>query len=90
MSGLWLGYKIDFCKNKQTKKSAHTAQKIKFSIKEFFSKCDQTRFPAELVTLTEEILNGKLQCLVQWQRSEVASMKLSWTREANQAQGRKK
>ena len=36
-----------------------TAQKMKFSIKDFFSKC----FPqetADLVTFTEEILNGKL------------------------------
>ena len=31
-----------------------TAQKMKFSIEDFFSK-----FPADLVTLTEEILNGK-------------------------------
>ena len=31
---------------------------MKFSIKDFFSKCDQ--IPADLVTFTEEILNGKL------------------------------
>ena len=38
-----------------------TAQKTKFSIKDFFSKCDQIRrFFADLVTFTEEILNGKL------------------------------
>ena len=39
-----------------------TAQKMMFSIKDFFSKCDQIRnpqFPADLVTFTEEILNGK-------------------------------
>ena len=30
-----------------------TAPKMKFSIKDFFSKCDQT---ADLVTFTEEIL----------------------------------
>ena len=30
-----------------------------FSIKDFFSKCDQT----DLVTFTEEILNGKLHFL---------------------------
>ena len=35
-----------------------TAQKMKFSIKDFFSK-----FPADLVTFTEEILNGKLNFL---------------------------
>ena len=37
-----------------------TAQKMKFSIKDFFRKCDQT---ADLVTFTEEILNGKLHFL---------------------------
>ena len=37
-----------------------TAQKMKFSIKDFFSKCDQIRrIPADLVLFTEEILNGK-------------------------------
>ena len=36
------------------------AQKMKFSIKDFFSKCDQIR---RLVTFTEEILNGKLHFL---------------------------
>ena len=35
-----------------------TAQKMKFSIKDFFNK-----FPADLVTFTEEILNGKLHFL---------------------------
>ena len=34
----------------------YTAQKMKFSVKDFFSKCD-------LVTFTEEILNGKLHFL---------------------------
>ena len=34
-----------------------TAQKIKFSIKDFFSKCDRIR--RNLVTFTEETLNGK-------------------------------
>ena len=37
-----------------------TAQKMKFSIKDFFSKCDQIQFPADLVTFVEKILNGKL------------------------------
>ena len=32
----------------------NTAQKMKFSIKDFLSKCDH----ADLVTFTEEILNG--------------------------------
>ena len=34
-----------------------TAQKTKFSIKDFFSKCDQT---ADLVTITEDILKDTL------------------------------
>ena len=39
-----------------------TAQKMKFSIKDFFSKYDQTRppFSADLAIFSEEILNGKL------------------------------
>ena len=45
-----------------------TAQKMKFSIKDFFSKCDQIRsslknsqFPvSQFPTFTEEVLNGKL------------------------------
>ena len=43
-----------------------TAQKMTFSIKDFFSKCDQIRrilFPADLLIFTEEILNGKLHFL---------------------------
>ena len=40
----------------------HTAQKMKFSIEDFFGKCDQIR-SADLVTFTEEILNGKLHFL---------------------------
>ena len=36
-----------------------TTEKTKFSIKDFFSKCDEIH--ADLVTFTEEILNGKLQ-----------------------------
>ena len=38
--------------------TTNTAQKMKFSIKDSFSKCDQ--IPPDLVTFTEEILNGKL------------------------------
>ena len=37
----------------------YTAQKMKFSIKDLFSKCDQ----ADLVTFTEETLDGKLHFL---------------------------
>ena len=40
----------------------NTAQKIKFSIKYFFNKCDQIR-REDLITFTEEILNGKLHFL---------------------------
>ena len=37
-----------------------TAKKMKFSINDFFSKCDET---ADLVKFTEEIFNGKLHFL---------------------------
>ena len=37
----------------------NTAQKMKFSIKDFFSKCET----ADLVKFFEEILNGKLHFL---------------------------
>ena len=37
------------------------AQKMKFSIKDLFSKCDH--IPVNLVTFTEEILNGTLHFL---------------------------
>ena len=41
-----------------------TAQEMKFSIKDFFSKCKKNpQFPADFVTFTEEILNGKLHFL---------------------------
>ena len=41
-----------------------TVQKIKFSMKDFFSKCDEIRKkPADLVTFTEEILYRKLHFL---------------------------
>ena len=40
-----------------------TAQKMEFSIKGFFSKCDQIGSFPDLVTFTEEILNWKLQFL---------------------------
>ena len=37
----------------------NTAQKIKFFIKDFFSKCDQIH-TADMVAFTEEIFNGHL------------------------------
>ena len=44
--------------NQMTKTSP--AQKMKFPIKDFF---EFLQFPANLVTFTEEILNGKLHFL---------------------------
>ena len=46
------------------KGNTETVQKMTFSIKDFFTKCDQIRKTADFVTFTEEILNGKLhfQC----------------------------
>ena len=45
-------------------KAKSTAQKMEFSIKDFFSKSDQIRKkPVDLVTFTEEILNGKIHFL---------------------------
>ena len=43
--------------------ASFTAQKIKFSVKDLFSKCDQIRC-ADLVKFTEEIFNDKLFCAV--------------------------
>ena len=40
--------------------TCHAAQKMKFSIKDFFSKCANLQFPADLFTCTKEILNGKI------------------------------
>ena len=43
--------------------SNFTAQKLKFSIKDFFSKCDQ--ICQDLVTFTEEMLNEKFHFFAQ-------------------------
>ena len=64
--GVWIhtfyAYAMNICPWIQSNLS--TAQKMKISIKDFFSKCDQIRsFHADLVTFTEEILNGKFHCL---------------------------
>ena len=40
-----------------------TAQKMKFSVKDFFTKCDQIFRNGDLIIFTEEILNGKLHFL---------------------------
>ena len=45
--------------NSYTNSDTVAAQKMKFSIKDFFIKCDQIQFPTDLVAFTEEILNGK-------------------------------
>ena len=51
--------------------NSNTAQETRFSIKDFFSKCDQENSgkrqgTADLVTFTEEILNGNSTfCVVQ-------------------------
>ena len=40
-----------------------TAQKMRFSIKDFFSELTKSQFPAGLVTFTDEIHNRKLHFL---------------------------
>ena len=59
----YLFYYIPQAPNNKWVNANNTAQKMKFSIQDFFSKCDQIRRPADLVTFTEEILNGKLHFL---------------------------
>ena len=39
----------------------NTAQKMKFSIKDFFSKCEQIRKKLWIFTFTKEIFDGKLE-----------------------------
>ena len=51
-----------------------TAQKIKFSIKDFSSKYDP-QFSADLVTFTREILNGKLHFLCSMSGKFVSNIK---------------
>ena len=67
MKGLIQTLELEEIKEKELKngiKANITAQKIKFSFKEFMCKCDQNRhFPTDLVTFIEEILNGKLHFL---------------------------
>ena len=66
----------DFLMKLHEQKIKNTAQKIKFSIKNFFSKCDQTRrYPADLVTFTEEIINGKLLFLCSGSTSNFQTQK---------------
>ena len=51
------------------------AQKMKFSIKDFFNKSD-----ADLVTFTEEIFNGKLHFFssVNYKSATFKNVKLKW------------
>ena len=53
---------------------------MKFSIKDFFSKCDPSpQFPADLVTFTEDILNGKLHFLCSvWINGNNTFRKIHW------------
>ena len=54
------------CLNFGTSGTSYTVQKMKLSIKDFFSKCEQIRsFLRILVTCTEETLNGKLHFFVE-------------------------
>ena len=61
-----LRYRGYLVKLKSYTKSLLTAQKLKLFIKDFFSKCYQIRMEtANMVSLTEENLNGKLHLFVQ-------------------------
>ena len=46
-------------------RKTNIAKKMNFLIKDFFSKWPNPQFSADLVTFTEEILNGKLLCAVE-------------------------
>ena len=55
----------------------HTAQQMKFSIKDFFSKCDHNpQETADLVTFTEEIVNGKLHFFCSSKSKQVKQFKM--------------
>ena len=47
---------LESLKRSHCRKRPFTAKKLKFTIKDFFSKCEE-------ITFTEEVLNGKLQFL---------------------------
>ena len=49
--------------NQHRKQKVALPKKMKFFIKDFFSKCDQIRSIADLVTFATEIFNGKLHFL---------------------------
>ena len=52
---------------------------MKFSMKDFFSKCENPQKTADLVTFTEKILNGKthFSCSDSPTQSHVISLKLN-------------
>ena len=54
-------------------KLSFTAQKMKFPINDFFSKCDQI---LDLVAFTEEILNGKLHFCAVHSYSSIDSVRI--------------
>ena len=56
-----MNIKTKFTKILTCREANDTEQKMKFSIEDFFSKCEHET--ADLVTFTEEILNGKLHFL---------------------------
>ena len=59
---IFINYNIN-----KTVNSIHCTKKKKFSIKDFFSKCNQIRKKLRiLVTFTEEIFNGKLHFLCRY------------------------
>ena len=56
----------------------YTAEKMNFSINDFFSKCDQIQETADLFTFTEEILNGKLDFLCSANENGMNKAQSSW------------
>ena len=70
--------------------SDNTTQKMKFSAKDFFSKCYQIRsFPANLTTLKKSLMENSFFCAVQWQsQSTIWHFKFkSGTLQISQLQG---
>ena len=47
---------------------------MKFSFKDFFTKCDQIRRKRDLVTFNEEILNEKLRFLSSGSKGKVSTL----------------
>ena len=61
----------------------NTAQKMKFSIKDFFSKLKIFSENCDLVTFTEEILNAKLHFLCSVRSCQIPVVKLHQLVEKN-------